>query len=217
MNEEEKIKEILASLDPQLKVDAIKIVEQSNTDDKERKIKFMQRLFVKKQKDNYPKNEKKLQEDKGKYTESFRKAVEEEKIKKQEEKIRREEEILRKKAEKEKIRKIIYAYERTSIKEEDMNRLYEIYETKILNQENKSEVEKKRTFFMIIKDFLTRKEKHEQEQKLKQKQAQEKEKQKEIKTNTREQFVQGLKVKTIVNSNVQPSKVTQEKGKELEK
>ena len=61
MNEEEKIKEILASLDPQLQVDAIKIVEQSNTDDKERKIKFMQRLFVKKQKDNYPKNQKKLQ------------------------------------------------------------------------------------------------------------------------------------------------------------
>lgn len=35
MNEEDKIKEILASLDNQLQIDAIRVVEQSNVKDKE--------------------------------------------------------------------------------------------------------------------------------------------------------------------------------------
>lgn len=193
MNEEEKIKEILASLDPQLQVDAIRIVEQSNTDDKERKVKFFKRILAKKQKDNYPKDEKKLQQDKEKYTESFRKAVEEENIKKKEEKIRKE-------AEKEKIRKIISAYEKTSIREEDINRLYQIYETKISTQ-----TEKRRTFLMLIKEILGGKEKNEQEN------------QGERKINNKEQFVQGLRPKTMITNNFQQKKVSKEKGIGLEK
>lgn len=189
MNEEEKIKEILASLDPQLQVDAIRIVEQSNTDDKERKVKFLQRIFVSRKKDNYPINEKKLQEDKEKYTESFRNAIEEENIKN--------------KAEKERIRKIIDAYEKTSIREEDINRLYQIYETKISTQTEKTE--KRRTFLMLIKEILGGKEKNEQEN------------QGERKINNKEQFVQGLRPKTMITSNVQQKKVSKEKGIGLEK
>lgn len=181
MNEEEKIKEILASLDTQLQVDAIRIIEQNNIANKEENVKALTKAIILKKKDKYPKDEEKIQEEKKKYSESFKGAIEEEKTKK-----RKEEE---------RIRKIIKTYEKSIIKKQDISRLYE---RQIITKSQDIPVEEnKKTFFKIIKELFMRKTINE---KVKSKETEETiGKTIDIKEQ-RQQFVKGLEPKCIIQN-----------------
>jgi len=181
VNEEEKIKEILASLDTQLQVDAIRIIEQNNIANKEENVKALTKAIILKKKDKYPKDEEKIQEEKKKYSESFKGAIEEEKTKK-----RKEEE---------RIRKIIKTYEKSIIKKQDISRLYE---RQIITKSQDIPVEEnKKTFFKIIKELFMRKTINE---KVKSKETEETiGKTIDIKEQ-RQQFVKGLEPKCIIQN-----------------
>ena len=85
MDEQEKIKEILASEDAQFKADLIKIIEQANIQDKEKALKLLYEYLISKRKEYYPIQENKAKEEKREYTETFNSALQEEIQKKQQE------------------------------------------------------------------------------------------------------------------------------------
>lgn len=127
MNEEDKIQEILAMNDRQLQVDIIRMMEQGKAPNKEKTFKMLIKQFVAKYKKSYPINDKKIKEEKRKYTESFKNAVKEEQKEKEIKRIRRQK----------KFDKVLKAYgkERDVIKD-DKVKMQEFIRKCTQNEEN---------------------------------------------------------------------------------
>ena len=140
MNQEEKelIQEILATEDQQLIVDAIKIVEESNVPNREKALTYLRKYLVTINKQNYPIDVAKRQEERQQYIQSFSNALKKEREEKEEKKrieeAEKEEQRKQKEIEDQKYRmqmqKVAQAYGKTIVskegskqKEENKNRL----------------------------------------------------------------------------------------------
>ena len=88
MNQEEKelLQEILATEDQQLIVDAIKIVEEANVPNKEKALTYLRKYLVTINKQNYPIDVAKRQEERQQYIQSFSNALKKEREEKEEKK-----------------------------------------------------------------------------------------------------------------------------------
>ncbi len=140
MNQEEKelLQEILATEDQQLIVDAIKIVEEANVPNKEKALTYLRKYLVTINKQNYPIDVAKRQEERQQYIQSFSNALKKEREEKEEKKrieeAEKEEQRKQKEIENQKYRmqmqKVAQAYgkqivskEGSKQKEENKNRI----------------------------------------------------------------------------------------------
>ena len=110
MNEEEMelVKKILALQDPQLQIDAIKIMQEKNILNEEKTLGILKEYLASINKDKYPLQEEQQQEQKQKYSQSFNEAIQKEREEKEEQ--RRKEESERKKNQR-KMQQGLKAYE----------------------------------------------------------------------------------------------------------
>lgn len=139
MGEKDKIQEILASQDRQLQIDAIKIIEQEeNVSDKEKAFKILTQNLISQNKEFYPIQGEKAQEEKRKYTETFYKAIQEEQRKKESERLRKQR----------KINQVLRAYGKESKIKND-----EKYPENILKKYNEIQY-KNKTLLMQVQEIV---------------------------------------------------------------